>query len=97
MDLHIYDMKLDPKDIVVLSGSLDKEDLLGFAGYVQVLHNIFPNPIVYVPDEITLDRLTQQETKQLIKDAFDTESLIRLTNIVSDALSEKLEENPDAV
>lgn len=92
MDLHIYDMKLDPENIVVLTGSISKEDMIGFAGYVQIIHNICKNPVIYVPDELTLDQLSYEETASLLKDAMDIDALERLCAIVNDAFMQKSSE-----
>ena len=92
MDLHIYDIKLDPEGVVILSGKIEPDEAVNFAGYVKVLNGIFNNPVVYVPDDFTLDHMSEDEIKQLLKDALTIGSLKKLFNIVSNALSEKLED-----
>jgi len=92
MDLHIYDMKLNPEDVVIMSGTITQDEMPSFSGYMKVIQHIFPNPVIYVPSDATIDALPRNSIKELLKDALKIESLDALSSIASEAFSEKYDE-----
>lgn len=97
MDLHIYDMKLEPGNVVILTGDIGKNEIQSFAGYMQVLRKIFPNPIIYIPSESTLDIFSEEEAIQMLEDVMSRDDLMMMYNLVSSALDDKtVEETNDA-
>ena len=95
MDLHIYDMKLEPTDVVIMTGRVEKDEIMSFSGYLKVIQNIFPNPVIYIPDDSTFDAMSETDVRNLLKDSMSIKDLVRLCNIANDALREKHEEEEE--
>ena len=90
INLHIYDMKLDKGVPVILSGTISPDEALNFAGYLKILQTIFSdNPVIYVPDEMTIDAMEHYDFVNLLCDAMSVDALEKLYGDVEEAFMKK--------
>ena len=93
MDIQIHDTSLAPGNLILVTGKFEKEEVESFSAYMQVLQAAFPeNRVIYIPDESTLDVMTDDEITSLLKDSMTIEALTNLCGLVNDAYMEKSEE-----
>ena len=92
MDLHIYDIKLSPEDVVIVTGPVAQEEIASFSAYLKVIQSIFPNPVIYIPDDSTIDAMAPDSVSALLKDAMTPEAISKLSSIVNYALAEQATE-----
>ena len=98
MDLHIYDMKLNPGDAVILTGHVEPDEVESFSGYLKIAKEIFPNnPVIFVPDDATIDAMTEKEIVLLLRDAMTPDALSKMCDYYCAALSIYEEDNIDEV
>jgi len=87
MDIHIYDMKLDPDDVVILTGDFKPEDTPTFISYLEGLQRFFPNPVLYIPGNDTIDNMSRDDLVSLLSDALAPETIDYMYDIFAEIVS----------
>lgn len=97
MDIHIYDMQLDPDDVVILTGDVKPEEIPAFISYLEALQRFFANPVIYIPGNDTIDNMPREDLVSLLTDAMAPETIDYLRGVLADIVSARQEATVDEV